>query len=150
MLFRSAQLNTAGTAPRFPNGSYCIKARLTNGTAVVSATNTTPVTLNNTNQFRSTVQFTSAPQAGPATSAVSTLNGLNYNQGTLTVTLNPVIFTSASQADKISGYLSKNGEVSGALCGAPPCTIPFVNSPVTAGVATIAFTDTGSVAGSEL
>ena len=147
--FNTAQLNTAGTAPRFPNGSYCIKARLTNGTAVVSATNTTPITLNNTNQFRSTIQFTSAPQAGPATSAVSSLNGLNYNQGTLTLTLTPVIFTSPLRDSLISGYLTRNGEVSGVACGAPPCIISFTNQVVspTTGVASIAFTDTGSVAG---
>ena len=142
----TAQL-TASNAPRFANGNYCIKARLTNGAASVLATNLTPITLNNTNVFRGTIAFTSAPQAGPAVSAVSTLNGLNYNQGTLTLTLNPVVFTSTSPVALISGYLTKNGETSGVACGAPPCVVAFTNSTVTAGTATIAFTDTGSTAG---
>lgn len=143
--FNSAQLNAANTAPRFANGNYCIKARLTNGTASVLATNTTPITLNNLNVFRGTVAFTSV--TGGAVNAVSTTNGLAYNQGTMTVTLNPIVFTSASAVDKISGYFSKNGEVSGAVCAVVPCTIPFINQQVTNGAVSIAFTDTGSVAG---
>ena len=142
--FNTAQL-TASNVPRFPNGNYCIKARLTNGTAVVVATNTTPITLNNTNVFRGTVAFTSV--TGGPVNAVSTTNGLAYNQGTMTVTLNPIVFTSTAAVDKISGYFSKNGEVSGVACGAPPCTIAFTNQQVTSGAVTFAFTDTGSAAG---
>lgn len=142
--FNTAQL-TASNAPRFPNGNYCIKARLTNGTASVLATNTTPVTLNNVNVFKGTVAFTSV--TGGPTSAVSGSNGLNYNQGTLTLTLNPVIFTSASPVALISGYLTRNGDVAGVACAGAACDIAFTNLAVTSGVATIAFTDTGSVAG---
>lgn len=142
--FNTAQL-TASNAPRFPNGNYCIKARLTNGTASVLATNTTPVTLNNANVFKGTVAFASV--TGGPTSAVSGSNGLNYNQGTLTLTLNPVIFTSASPVALISGYLTRNGDVAGVACAGAACNIAFTNSVVTSGVTTIAFTDTGSVAG---
>ena len=146
--FNTAQL-TASNAPRFPNGNYCIKARLTNGTASVVATNTTPITLNNSNVFRGTFVFTSQTTfangtPGP-TSAVSGTNGLNYNQGTLTVTLNPVVFTSTSPVALISGYLTRNGEQSGVA--APTGNVAFTNSTVTAGAATIAFTDTGTTGG---
>ncbi|MEO8621790.1 MAG: Ig-like domain-containing protein [bacterium] len=141
--FNTAQL-TASNTPRFPNGNYCIKARLTNGTATFLATNNTPVTLNNVNVFKATLAFTSV--TGGPSSAVSSNNGLNYNQGTLTVTLNPVIFTSPSPVALISGILFRSGEVSGVACGA--CSISFTNVPVSAaGVATVVFTDTGSVAG---
>lgn len=155
--FNTAQLITPpGTAPRFPNGNYCIKARLTNGTAVVTATNTTPITLNNTNQFKAQIQFVSQntlPNGTLApTSAVSGTNGLNYNQGNLTLTLNPVVFTSASPVALISGWLSKNGETAGVACTIAPATscgatIAFTNQAVTNGIATVIFTDTGSTAG---
>ena len=121
--FNTAQL-TASNAPRFPNGNYCIKARLTNGTATVVATNTTPVTLDNVNVFKGTFAFTSA--TGGATSAVSSVDGLNYNQGSMTVTLNPVIFTSASPIALISGYLTRNGEIGGAA-PVPPVKEIFMN-----------------------
>jgi hypothetical protein len=139
--FNTAQLNAAGTAPRFANGNYCVKARLTNGTSVVVATNTQPITLNNINQFKATLAFVS--QTGGPTSAVSSINGLNYNQGTLTATLNPVIFSSASPVALISGYLTRNGEQAG---GVSPGVAPFTNAAVTAGVATIIFTDTAHAA----
>jgi hypothetical protein len=138
--FNTAQL-TASNAPRFPNGNYCIKARLTNGTATVVATNTTPVTLNNLNVFKGTLAFTSA--TGGPTSAVSTVNGLNYNQGSLTVTLNPVIFTSASPVALISGYLTRNGEVAAGPVGG---NATFTNVAVTSGVATVFFTDSIGIA----
>jgi hypothetical protein len=135
---------TASNAPRFPNGNYCIKARLTSGTTVVVATNTTPITLNNANQFKATTAFTSI--TGGPTSAVSSLNGLNYNQGTLTVTLNPIVFTSSSPITLISGYLTRNGQIANAA-PAPPVNAVFTNVAVTAGVANIVFTDTvGAVA----
>ena len=54
--FNTAQL-TAANAPRFPNGAYCIKARLTNGTTVVVATNTVPLTLANVNTATATLAF---------------------------------------------------------------------------------------------
>ena len=136
--FNTAQLTAANQA-RFANGNYCVKTRLTNGTSVVVATNTVPLTLNNVNVFRSTLTF--ASQTGGPTQAVSTNNGLSYNQGTLTVTINPVIFTSASQVNLISGYLSLNGEQAGVPIST---TIPFTNAAVTNGVATIVFTDTSA------
>ncbi len=139
----TAQLNAGNTAPRFPNGNYCIKARLTNGTASVLATNLTPITLNNTNVFRSTVAFTSI--TGGPTSAVSTTNGLNYNQGNLTLTLSPIVFTGPLPVDKITGYLTLNGERSSA---APPTgAATFTNQSVVNGSVAIVFTDTGSAAG---
>jgi|GEM_PF-4209628 len=140
--FNTAQLSAAGTAPRFANGNYCVKARLTNGTSVVVATNTQPVTLNNVNQVKGTIAFVS--QTGGPTSAVSSINGLNYNQGTLTATLNPVIFTSASPVALISGYLTRNGELAGVVPGFGGNNAAFTNAAVTNGVATITFTDTSS------
>ena len=141
--FNTAQLNTAGTAPRFANGNYCVKARLTNGTSVVVATNTQPITLNNVNQFKGSIAFVS--QTGGPTSAVSSINGLNYNQGTLTATLNPVIFSSTSPVALISGYLTRNGELAGVV-PAPGTgnNAAFTNVAVTNGVATVTFTDTSS------
>ncbi|CAN5866720.1 hypothetical protein BH11GEM1_BH11GEM1_11950 [soil metagenome] len=139
--FNTAALNAAGTAPRFANGNYCVKARLTNGTSVVVATNTQPITLNNVNQFKATLAFTSV--TGGPTSAVSTTNGLNYNQGTLTVTLNPVIFTSTTQPTLISGYLTRNGEQASA--GVPVGAATFTNATVSSGSASIVFTDTAVV-----
>lgn len=136
--FNTAQLTAANQA-RFANGNYCIKTRLTNGTSVVVATNTVPLTLNNANVFTGTLAF--ASQTGGPTSAVSSLNGLNYNQGTLTATLNPVIFTGASPAVFISGYLTRNGEQGG---GASPGNAAFTNAAVANGVATIVFTDTAT------
>jgi len=135
--FNTAQLTTATPpAPRFPNGNYCVKARLTNGTQVVVATNTVPLTLNNANVFGGTLAFASV--TGGPTTAVSSINGLNYNQGTLTATINPVIFTGTSPAVFISGFFTRNGEIAGVAQSA----ISFTNVPVTNGVATIVFTDT--------
>jgi hypothetical protein len=135
--FNTAQI--AANAPRFPNGNYCVKARLTNGTSVVVATNTVPLTLNNANVFNGTLAFVS--QTGGPTSAVSSINGLNYNQGTLTATINPIIFTGSAPAVFVSGYFTRNGEMAG---GASPGVVSFTNTPVTAGVATIVFTDTSA------
>jgi len=138
----TAQL-TSANVPRFPNGNYCVKARLTNGATVVVATNTVPLTLNNLNVFKATQSF--ASQTGGPTTAVSSINGLNYNQGTLTVTITPVIFTSSTQAALISGYFTRNGEQNSV---APPTgNAAFTNVAVTSGTATIAMTDTGSSAG---
>jgi hypothetical protein len=134
--FNTAQL-TAANAARFANGNYCIKTRLTNGTVVVIATNTVPLTLNNANVFNGTLAF--ATVTGGATSAVSSNNGLNYNQGTLTATLNPVIFTGSSPAVFITGYLTKNGTQAGA-----PAADQMFTVPVTNGVATIVFQDTAT------
>jgi hypothetical protein len=58
--FNTAQLTAANQA-RFANGNYCIKTRLTNGTSVVVATNTVPLTLNNQNVFTATLAFASSP-----------------------------------------------------------------------------------------
>jgi hypothetical protein len=135
--FNTAQLTAANQA-RFANGNYCIKTRLTNGTSVVVATNTVPLTLNNANVFTATLAF--ASQTGGPVTAVSSLNGLNYNQGTLTVTLNPVIFTGSSPAVFISGILTRNGEIG----GAPVADLSFTNQAVTAGASTIVFTDTSA------
>ena len=144
--FNTAAL-TAANAPQFPNATYCIKARLVSaaGVTLATATSTTPLTLNNGNQFKGTISFASA--TGGPISAVSSLSGLNYSQGSLTVTLSPVVFTSTSPVALISGYLTRNGEVNGA---APPAaTAAFLNVAVstTTGTATIFFTDTtGSAA----
>jgi hypothetical protein len=138
--FNTAQLTAAG-APRFPNGAYCIKTRLTNGTQVVVATNTVPVTLNNLNTVTATLAFVTQNPGAPI-SAVSSINGLNYNQGTLTATITPVIFTSSSPAALLSGSFTLNGE----LNGAGATDIAFTNVPVTGGKATIVLTDT-SLAG---
>jgi hypothetical protein len=134
--FNTAQLTAAG-APRFPNGTYCIKTRLTNGATVVVATNTVPLTLANVNSVTAALAFTS--RTGGPTSAVSSINGLNYNQGDLTITITPVIFTSSSPASLISGAYTLNGETNGV---ATASTIVFTNLPVTAGKATLSLTDT--------
>lgn len=133
--FNTAQLTATG-APRFPNAAYCIKTRLTNGATVVVATNTIPLTLANVNTVTASLAFTS--RTGGPTSAVSSINGLNYNQGDLTVTITPVIFTSSSPASLISGTMTLNGE----LNGGPAADITFTNLAVTSGKATIVFTDT--------
>ncbi|HEV7992243.1 MAG TPA: Ig-like domain-containing protein [Gemmatimonadaceae bacterium] len=125
---------------QFPNGQYCIKSRLTTAVGTAVATNIVPLTLNNANTFAGTLTFVS--QTGGPTSAVSSINGLNYNQGTLTATITPVIFTTASPVALISGSLSLNGEQAGAPA---PGAITFTNLAVTNGVATIVFTDTALV-----
>jgi hypothetical protein len=139
----AAVTNNAAT---FPNGQYCIKSRITtaNGTAV--ATNTIPLTLANANTAAATLTF--ASQTGGPTSAVSSLNGLNYNQGTLTIAIKPVIFTTSSPVAFISGSFSRGGEQAG---GASPGPVTFVNVPVTAGTATIVLADTlGAAAGTSI
>jgi hypothetical protein len=135
--FNTAQLTAAG-APRFPNAAYCIKTRLTNGATVVVATNTIPLTLANQNTVTATLAFTS--RTGGPTSAVSSINGLNYNQGDLTITITPVIFTSSSPAALISGIMTLNGEQAGGAA----TDIAFTNLPVTAGKATLVLTDTSA------
>jgi len=126
---------TASNAPKFPNGNYCIKARLTSGTTIVVATNTTPLTLNNANVFTAALTFASI--TGGPTQAVSSLNGLAYNQGTLTVKVTPVVFTSSSPVALISGFFTRSGQAAGGAVG----TAVFTNVPVTAGVATFVLTD---------
>jgi hypothetical protein len=134
--FNTAQLTAAG-APRFPNGTYCIKTRLTNGATVVVATNTVPLTLANLNSVTAALAFTS--RTGGPTSGVSTINGLNYNQGDLTITITPVIFSSTSPVSLISGAYTLNGEIDGAPAAS---AIVFTNLAVTAGKATLVLTDT--------
>ena len=134
--FNTAQLTAAG-APRFPNGAYCIKTRLTNGTTVVVATNTVPLTLANVNTVTAGIVFTS--RTGGPTSGVSTINGLNYNQGDATITITPVIFSSSSPASLISGNYSLDGEIDGVPVSS---LITFTNLAVTAGKATLVLTDT--------
>ena len=140
--FNTAAL-TASNAPQFPNGNYCVKARLISGSQTVTAANTTPVTLNNVNVFRGSLSF--ASQTGGPTSAVSSLNGLNYNQGTLTATISPVVFTSASPVALISGYLTRMGEQNG---GGSPGVATFTNATVTSGTATVVFPDTAGASAS--
>jgi hypothetical protein len=143
--FNTAQLTTAN-APRFPNGAYCIKARLTNGTTVVVATNTVPLTLANVNTATATLAFVS--QTGGPTSGVSSINGLNYNQGTLTITITPVVFTTSSPLAFISGSFTRSGEQAG---GGSPGLVTFVNAPVVAGKVTIVLADTlGAAAGTSI
>jgi hypothetical protein len=144
--FNTAQLS-ATSAAKFANGSYCVKARLTPTTgAAVIATNTVPFTLNNANTYSATLAF--ASQTGGAISAVSSLNGLNYNQGTLTVTVKPVIYTSSSPIALISGTVTRNGEQAGA---GSPGVVTFSNVAVKDGVATIVLADTaGAAAGTSI
>jgi hypothetical protein len=132
---------TASNAPKYANGDYCIKARLTSGTQTVVATNTTAITLNNKNVFNATFSF--ASQTGGPGIAVGA-NGLNYREGTMTVTLTPVIFTSATPVAQISGYFTRNGEQAG---GVSPGNAGFTAATPTAGAFSVAFTDTGSTAG---
>jgi hypothetical protein len=141
--FNTAQL-TSANAPKFINGSYCVKARLTTAVGAAIATNTIPVTLANASFYRlvNTIATSFTTVSGGPTSAVSSLNGLNYNQGTLTVTIAPVNFNTGSQVALISGTLSLNGVQAGA--GAAPIT--FTNVPVTNGQATIVFADTAGAA----
>ena len=141
--FNTAQLTAAG-APRFANANYCIKTRLTSGTQSVVATLSTPITLNNANVFRGSLAFASV--TGGPTNAVSTLNGLQYNQGNLTATITPAIFTTSSPVALISGYLTRNGEQANGAVGTAGSAV-FTNIAVTNGTASIVFTDTGSVAG---
>jgi hypothetical protein len=139
--FNTAQL-TAANAARFINGGYCVKARLTTAAGTAIATNTIPITLANVSFYKATLAFASV--TGGPTSAVSTLNGLNYNQGTLTATITPVNFNSGSPVALISGQLNLSGEQGGAGAGPTVNPITFTNIPVTSGVATIVFTDTAN------
>jgi len=110
---------------QFPNGQYCIKSRLTTATGTAVASNTVPLTLNNVNTFAGTLAFVS--QTGGPTTAVSSINGLNYNQGTLTATITPVIFTSASPAALISGSFVLTGQQNGAAAlSIPACCCIFL------------------------
>jgi len=126
---------------QFVNANYCIKSRLTTATGTAVASNTVPLTLNNVNTVAVALSFASV--TGGPTTAVSTINGLNYNQGTLTATITPVIFTTPNAVALLSGSFSRNGEQGGV---APPAgAITFTNLAVTNGVATIVFTDTALV-----
>lgn len=130
----------AGSTPAFLNGNYCIKASLAAPSGTVVATNTAPITLNNVSFYKATLTF--ATQTGGPTSAVSSINGLNYNQGTLTAVITPINYNTGSPVALISGVLSQGGELNGGAAAA----LPFTNVAVTGGVATIVFTDT-SLAG---
>jgi hypothetical protein len=141
--FNTAQLS-ATNAAKFANGSYCVKARLTPTTgAAVIATNTVPFTLNNVNTYNATLAF--ASQTTGPTSAVSSLNGLSYNQGTLTVTVKPVIYTSSSPVALVSGYVTRNGEQAGVNPAAAGRAV-FTNVAVANGVATFVLADTAGAA----
>jgi hypothetical protein len=141
--FNTAQV-TAANAAKFANGSYCVKARLTPTTgAAVIATNTVPFTLNNANTYGASLAF--ASQTGGATSAVSSLNGLNYNQGTLTITIKPVIYSSSSPVALISGTVSRAGEQAGVNPAAAGAVV-FSNVAVKDGIATIVLADTAGAA----
>ena len=143
--FNTAALT--GNTPTFINGNYCIKSQLTsvNGgvTTKVVATNTTPITLNNASFYKAAIVF--ATVTGGPTSAISSINGLNYNQGTLTATITPINYSTSAPIALISGYLTANGEVAGVANGAGT-VIAFTNAPVTGGVATIVFADTAAAA----
>jgi hypothetical protein len=133
--FNTAGLNVSGH-PRFINGNYCIKAQLTSGGQTVTAGNMTAVTLANVNVFPGTLAFISA--TGGPTSALSSLNGLLYQQGSLTVSIAPLVYSSASPIALMSGYLTRNGvQLSGAPGSAGNST--FTSVVVTNGVVTVAF-----------
>jgi hypothetical protein len=105
--FNTAQLLTATGQPRFLNGQYCIKSRLTtsNGTAI--ATNTIPLTLANLSTYTSVLTY--ATVTGGATQAISGLNGLSYNQGTLTAVVTPINFVTASPLASLTATLTRAG-----------------------------------------
>jgi hypothetical protein len=84
--------NTSST-PIFNNGNCVLKAKL--GTAL--ATQLTPITLTNANRFNSTVTFAKTTTLGTQ-NAISAANGLRYDQGDLTVSVTPVIYSGQTPA----------------------------------------------------
>jgi hypothetical protein len=84
--------SATSTTPIFLNGNCILKAKY--GTA--TAQNVVPLTLNNASFFRTAIATT-----GP--SAISGLNGFNYQSGDLTATITPVNYVSATPLSFISG-----------------------------------------------
>ena len=94
--------SATSSTPIFVNGNCFIKAQL--GTAVAS--NLTPITLTNANVFNSTVAFTKTTTLGTQ-NAISAANGLRYDQGDLTVTVTPVIYSGQTPALLTINYAGK-------------------------------------------
>ncbi len=106
--FNTSDIAVSGN-PVFANGDFCIKtaifANATSTTALATAANSVPLSLNNASFFRVTsVSFRKTTDRGDA-SGISPLNGNLYNQGDLTVTFAPVNFGNSigQQATNPSG-----------------------------------------------
>jgi len=104
--FNTAQLDSTNLQPRFLNGNCQIQGRLTTvGGQVVNSTNVVPLVLNNISYFAATYTYTKTTIQGAA-NAVSTFDGLRYDQGDLKVALRGVNYNSTIPIVAVSGTLS--------------------------------------------
>jgi len=136
--FNTAQLDSTNLQPRFLNGNCTISGRLTTVSGqVVNTTNNVALVLNNQSYFATSFAYAKTTVQGAA-NAISTLDGLRYDQGTLTVTLRAVNYLSATAITAVSGRLdgavvtSPTTAVQTAVSRSFTCT-PTANAVCTAG-----------------
>jgi len=104
--FNTAQLDSTNLQPRFLNGNCVISGRLTTvGGQVVNSTNNVALVLNNQSYFAASFAYTKTTAQGAA-NAISTLDGLRYDQGDLRVTLRAVNYNSTTPITAVSGVLT--------------------------------------------
>jgi hypothetical protein len=84
----------ASTKPRFLNGGYCLKSRLTSGSTTVVAP-TVALTLANASRYSGVLTYTLTSAIGPPYFD-SPQTGLRYYQGDLTVVVTPVDYSGAA------------------------------------------------------
>jgi len=106
--FNTAALN-ANNTPKFLNGNYCIKTRITTAQGTAVAANTVPLTILNASFYTGTATFTKTTTAGTQ-NAISPTNGLRFDQGDLTVAITPVNFVGGSPVAQLSVTLSGAGK----------------------------------------
>ncbi|MEO8564006.1 MAG: Ig-like domain-containing protein [bacterium] len=106
--FNTAGLNTNNT-PKFLNGNYCIKSRITTATGTAVAANTVPLTIINASFYTGTITFTKTTTLG-AQNAISPTNGLRFDQGDLTVAITPVNYVGGSPVAQLSVTLDGTGK----------------------------------------
>lgn len=127
-----AVVNANSSTPIALNGNCVLKAQL--GTAV--ATNITPFTLNNANVFRATTAFAKTTTLGTQ-NAISATNGLRYDQGDLTVTVTPVVYTTVAPGGAAQ---------TPALASISYAGRTFTNVALSGGKFTVTFPSTGATA----
>jgi len=92
--------------PRFLNGNCNISGRLTTvGGTIVNTTNVVALVLNNQSYFSASYTYARTTFQGAA-NAISTLDGLRYDQGDLTVRLRAINYLSTTPITAVSGVLT--------------------------------------------
>jgi len=136
--FNTAQLDST-INPVFINAACTIGGRLTTvGGTVINSSNAIALTLANVSVFTASTSFAqTSPADAPtrAPSKISDLDGLLYNQGSLTVTIKPINFNSAVALQTISVSLSDIGAGGGIVA-----THTAGNLTAAAGTQTFTFT----------